>query len=76
MKKNVSRYSVALPFKHNRDVLGDSREMAYRRFQYLENRLLSMPEIYNQYIQFMKEYFSQGHVEVASNTDRELENKH
>lgn len=75
-REKTGRYSVALPFKHDRDILGDSREIARRRFLYLEKRLVSMPDIYNQYIQFMKEYFSLGHMELVPNADHEKHTKH
>lgn len=74
-RKNDNHYSVALPLKQYRYVLGEVRKMTHRWFLCFEKQLLSMSEIYNQYIYFMKEYYSLGHSELVSNTDCEIENK-
>ncbi|GFR09433.1 retrovirus-related Pol polyprotein from transposon 17.6, partial [Trichonephila clavata] len=75
-RDNNGRYSVMLPFKPNRKVLGDSREAALRRFLYLEKRLSSMPKIYSQYKEFMREYLSLGHMELILSIDSNVENQH
>ncbi|GFQ81674.1 retrovirus-related Pol polyprotein from transposon 17.6, partial [Trichonephila clavata] len=75
-RDNNGRYSVMLPFKPNRKVLGDSRETALRRFLYLEKRLSSMPKIYSQYKEFMREYLSLGHMELILSIDSDVENQH
>ncbi|GFR24389.1 retrovirus-related Pol polyprotein from transposon 17.6 [Trichonephila clavata] len=61
-RDNNGRYSIMLPFKPNRKVLGDSRGTALRRFLYMEKRLSSMPKIFSQYKEFMREYLSLGQV--------------
>ncbi|XP_055614858.1 uncharacterized protein LOC129761170 [Toxorhynchites rutilus septentrionalis] len=57
------RYKVSLP--KNEDVIekmGESRDIALRRFQGLERRLLKDPELRYQYIQFMGDYLRLGHM--------------
>ncbi|XP_055622275.1 uncharacterized protein LOC129765863 [Toxorhynchites rutilus septentrionalis] len=57
------RYKVSLP--KNEDVIekmGESRDIALRRFQGLERRLLEDPELRCQYIQFMGDYLRLGHM--------------
>ncbi|XP_023243264.1 uncharacterized protein LOC111641355 [Centruroides sculpturatus] len=80
-EKNVWRddhgqYYVALPFKPDRKALGNARVAALRRLYSLERRLATMPDIYNQYRQFMQEYLSLGHMEIISPNCRDLENQH
>lgn len=59
------RFSVALPFKAPRPILGDSRGMAQKRFCYLEDRLSRDPGLQKQYVDFMKDYVDSQHMEVV-----------
>ncbi|CAD7006443.1 unnamed protein product [Ceratitis capitata] len=60
------RVIVSLPFKENPICLGDSFDIARRRFLALEKRLLHSPEIRPQYISFMEEYENLGHMSVVA----------
>ncbi|XP_067119161.1 uncharacterized protein [Centruroides vittatus] len=80
-EKNVwrndhGRYYVALPFKLDRKALGNSRVTGLQRLYSLERRLATMPDIYNQYRQFMQEYLSLGHMELISPNCKDVENQH
>jgi len=50
------RFCVKLPFKCNTIEIGNSYEIAKRRFLSLERRISNKTDVYEQYIQFMKEY--------------------
>ncbi|XP_055632402.1 uncharacterized protein LOC129772899 [Toxorhynchites rutilus septentrionalis] len=57
------KYKVSLP--KNEDAfakIGESRDIALRRFQGLERRLSNDSDLRNQYIQFMEEYLHLGHM--------------
>ncbi|XP_058458365.1 uncharacterized protein LOC131434987 [Malaya genurostris] len=56
------RYVVRLPFNELKPQLGDSRNMAIKRFQGLEQRLDKNPEMKHQYTEFLREYESLGHM--------------
>ncbi|XP_055590154.1 uncharacterized protein LOC129742298 [Uranotaenia lowii] len=57
------RYMVTLPKnEHTFSELGDSREIALKRFQSLERRLLRDGDIRQQYTDFMREYENCGHM--------------
>lgn len=49
--------------------LGDSRQIALHQFKRLEARLLSNPEVYQQYREFMSEYLKLGHMEKVPEHD-------
>ncbi|XP_062713603.1 uncharacterized protein LOC134290470 [Aedes albopictus] len=67
------RYTVSLPKDDNfLAQLGESRDIAFRRLQGIERRLLREPRLREQYEQFMVEYLSLGHmrrVDVASDQE-------
>ncbi|XP_072392211.1 uncharacterized protein [Diabrotica undecimpunctata] len=56
------RFIVSIPFKLQVDSLGESRSIAQRRFYILEKRLLNDPIMNEQYVAFMEEYLSLGHM--------------
>lgn len=58
------RYVVTLPIKENALPLGDSRNIALRRFAQVERRLNRDPELRQKYIQFMREYEKLGHMRL------------
>lgn len=63
-KKRVlrqSRFDVQLPLKESVATLGDSLEMATKRWFSLENMLAKNPTIRRQYEEIMSEYISLGH---------------
>lgn len=68
---DVKRFTVALPFKNEPEKLGNSRNMALRRFHALERKLDREPNIKRQYSDFMTEYLELGHMELVPNTELE-----
>jgi len=58
------RYQVQLPFKEEAPPLGDSYEIAHRRFLSLEKRLNAQPELKRKYIAGMRDYLEQGHMQL------------
>ncbi|XP_050076085.1 uncharacterized protein LOC126563480 [Anopheles maculipalpis] len=56
------RYVVRHPFNERKRELGDSREMALRRFLALERKLEKQPDLKEQYSQFIREYEQLGHM--------------
>ncbi|XP_055530425.1 uncharacterized protein LOC129721651 [Wyeomyia smithii] len=66
----TGRYVVQLPLRNTLDELGDSRQVALRRFYALEKRLAQQPELKQQYTEFMAEYEDLGHCkEIDENKD-------
>ncbi|HBK82588.1 MAG TPA: hypothetical protein DDZ41_03180, partial [Flavobacterium sp.] len=60
------RFTVRLPFKANTTPSFDNTyNLAKRRFIAVENRLQKNLLLKNQYIDFMEEYLSLGHMEKA-----------
>jgi len=55
-------YSVRLPAKLNQDLLGESYQLAYRKFLSLERKLNRQPALKAQYAAFIKEYLALGHM--------------
>lgn len=67
----TGKYVVRLPFKQNPELLGDSSNIAKRRFLALENKLNSQPEFKRLYCDFMNDYLNEGHMELCGNVDAE-----
>ncbi|XP_055527976.1 uncharacterized protein LOC129720518 [Wyeomyia smithii] len=66
----TGRYVGQLPLRNTLDELGDSRQVALRRFYALEKRLAQQPELKQQYTEFMAEYEDLGHCkEIDENKD-------
>ncbi|XP_017465524.1 PREDICTED: uncharacterized protein LOC108358601 [Rhagoletis zephyria] len=65
----TGRIVVSLPFRDSPDTLGNSFDIARRRFLTMERRLLNSPEIRAQYVSFMEEYEGLGHVSVVTSPD-------
>jgi hypothetical protein len=63
------KYEVSLPFRQNPQTLGHSRELALKRFTFLESRLAKNPEIKIQYQNFMSEYINLNHMIVGNEDD-------
>ncbi|XP_036347058.1 uncharacterized protein LOC118756401, partial [Rhagoletis pomonella] len=59
-------YSVRLPPKSNFDILGDSYDLALRRFKALERKLQRDQPTKRLYSDFMQEYMDLGHMSMAS----------
>lgn len=60
------RYQVDIPVRPDAQPLGDSREIAVRRFLWLEKRLERDDALKEQYVEFMREYEQLGHMQVAT----------
>ncbi|XP_072377951.1 uncharacterized protein [Diabrotica undecimpunctata] len=56
------QFVVKLPFKYSTDLLGDSKEIAKKRFISLENRFKTHPQFYQLYKNFIHEYIDLGHM--------------
>ncbi|XP_011883833.1 PREDICTED: uncharacterized protein LOC105570983, partial [Vollenhovia emeryi] len=56
------RFTVHLPFRANTDKLGESLNIAMKRFYALERRLAKNPVLKEHYTNFMKEYQDLGHM--------------
>lgn len=69
IRDEEGRFVVKLPTKENViSQLGDSKEIAERRFFALERRLLGQPDIYEEYRKFMSEYQTLNHMHQVSDT--------
>lgn len=60
------RYVVALPFKKEIKMLGNSKKAAMSQLFQLEKRFLKQKELKDQYIKFMEEYINLGHMTKCS----------
>ncbi|XP_054083385.1 uncharacterized protein LOC128920327 [Zeugodacus cucurbitae] len=65
------RIIVNIPFKDDPSCLGESYNTALRRFNALERRLQQLPILRKQYVDFMEEYESLGHMEALPNPNLE-----
>ncbi|KMQ83089.1 hypothetical protein RF55_20955, partial [Lasius niger] len=64
------RYMVRLPYKISPTQLGESRQLALRRFGSLEKMLTLRPEVYSRYKDFLLEYLVLGHMERVPPTEK------
>lgn len=73
-RNQEGRFIVKLPVDDEKlQQLGDTKEIARRRFLSLERRLLRHPDIRSQYRDFMREYIKLGHMsEVKESMESEL----
>ncbi|XP_076383917.1 uncharacterized protein LOC143261233 [Megalopta genalis] len=67
-RDSSGRYVVSIPFKDNLTKLGNSRDQAERRLLALERKMVRQPELREQYVQFMNEYETLGHMSQVSDT--------
>ncbi|KAJ8912989.1 hypothetical protein NQ315_000047 [Exocentrus adspersus] len=65
-RDNIGRFIVRLPFKENIYNLGDSYNIAKRRFLHLENKLKFDMQLKNAYPKFMDDYISLGHKSLST----------
>jgi len=69
-KRNENgRYVVRLPFKETPHSMNSSYDVAVRRLAQVERSLLRNPSVYNQYREFMNDYFRQNHMELVQPTE-------
>ncbi|XP_076385707.1 uncharacterized protein LOC105663446 [Megachile rotundata] len=69
-RDNNGRYIVAIPFKENINKLGNSIHHAEKRLFNLERTLARQPEIKEEYIKFLEEYESLGHMSEITNLEQ------
>ncbi|XP_063984484.1 uncharacterized protein LOC135166291 [Diachasmimorpha longicaudata] len=68
----TGRYTVALPFNGKESQLGNSREIAKKRFRSLMRKFQRNPELQKQYSAVMQEYIDLGHMsEIPQNIEDE-----
>ena len=67
-RDNNGTYSVSLPLKNN-IILGHSKQGALKRFLYLEKKLRADLNLKKDYVEFMQEYLSLGHMELVHDID-------
>lgn len=67
-----NRIQLRLPFKKSPNILGDSFDMARKRFLSLERRLERDSVLKSMYVEFMEEYLSLGHMSPYKNSPRRL----
>ncbi|XP_062701721.1 uncharacterized protein LOC134285252 [Aedes albopictus] len=67
------RFQVRLPFNERKTELGESLQMATRRFLMLERRLDQRPELKAEYSEFIHEYERLGHMcEIQANPNEKV----
>jgi len=66
-RETSGRFTLKLPFRNNIQQLGDSRFMATKRFYQMERKLNENPELKLEYVKFMREYQSLGHMTLSTN---------
>lgn len=65
-KLEGNRYSVGLLWKSEPDQLENNFSVALRRFEFLKNRLIKNPEIYQQYKNVIEEQIKEDIIEECS----------
>jgi len=61
-KASNGQYIVELPVREGIEYLGDTREVALKRFQKLERKLITDSKLKAQYVKFLAEYEELGHM--------------
>lgn len=75
-RNEEGRFIVNLPLKNNfREKIGNSYEIAKRRFLSLEKRLQNNLKLKKDYTKFMIEYESLGHMELVKKETIEMREK-
>lgn len=60
------RYQVDIPIRPDAPPLGDSRDIAVKRFLWMEKRLDRDAALKEQYVDFLREYEELGHMQAAT----------
>ncbi|XP_030762680.1 uncharacterized protein LOC115887408 [Sitophilus oryzae] len=68
-RKDDGKFIVHIPLKCDPIILGDSREIATKRFYSLEKKLNCEPKLKEEYAAFMNEYIQLGHMREISKID-------
>ncbi|XP_058828458.1 uncharacterized protein LOC131688285 [Topomyia yanbarensis] len=65
IRDNAGRFQVRLPFREDPTLLGESRNIAIRRLEQIERKLVRTPLLMSQYHCFLREYLDAGHMSLA-----------
>lgn len=68
-RTDTGRFIVSLPFQQIEPDLGNSFDIAHRRFMQVENRLIKNPSLYKQYLDFMQDYLDSGHMSTVPESE-------
>lgn len=68
-RSSSGRFCVQLPLIDSPDCLGDTYSLAKKRFHSLERRFRKQPEVKKQYVNFIREYESLGHLSECPTND-------
>lgn len=71
-RDETGRFIVSFPLKETKLELGDTRNKTIKRFYSLEKRLEHEPQLKQNYIEFMREYQSLGHMIPINEYDADL----
>lgn len=63
------KFIVTLPMKPNRAKLGNSYDIAVKRFLQLERKLYKNSDLQKNYHDFIREYINLGHMEKTKNSE-------
>lgn len=72
-RDDSGKFIVKLPLKQNVSVLGDSRQVATKRFYSVEKRLENDNKLKKMYVDFMKDYIELGHMTEINEYSNEIE---
>ncbi|XP_055633263.1 uncharacterized protein LOC129773646 [Toxorhynchites rutilus septentrionalis] len=67
-RNESGKFVVRLPFLHDPNQLGESRQIAEKRFHHIERKLDRNPQLKNEYHAFMREYIDLGHMSLVDDT--------
>lgn len=70
-RNHEGRFIVRIPFNNLLTKLGNSKDIAMKRFFHLEKRLMKNPDLQLEYVKFMKEYENLGHMTEISRDHEE-----
>ena len=59
------RYIVRLPFNENKFKIGQSRDTAFKRFQFVETKLGKNPILKTKYVECIKDYLNENHMKLS-----------
>lgn len=65
-RDSENRFVAQIPLKASINELGSSREIALKRFYQLERRFARQPEVRAEYVKFMRNYESSGHMTLCT----------
>lgn len=68
----TGRFMVIIPLQKSCPVLGDSKSGALQRFKALKHRLGQNHSFHRQYIEFMQDYLSSGHMELVPHVNKKI----